>query len=1078
MRKRLSIISFVLILFLLWTGFPLPVYAKSVGTIESEKKTVRVGYTDFHGFIDEMSDGTYSGYAAEYLDKIAEYTDFNYEYVYGEWNELLTKLENKEIDLICNAQYTEERAEIFDFSVYPIGYTQGVLYTQKDNKNLYYEDFQTFDGITVGILKGSAMADFLAEYAEQNHFHYTAIEYVTEDELLNALLDHQINTMCSEHIANHQDLTLLANFVSDAFYFMSYKENPYMEEIDFALREIKTNVDFETELFHKYYDDSAISNALPFTQEERKYIESSATIVIGVMDNRSPLTYKGKHNQAVGMIPEILNMLAEKSGLQFEYVFLKEGQTGYDFLANGGGDLVAGVAVSDFSTPNSSLIKSEPVLTSDIVFVGREGTDFSVNGDLRVALPKGFIGGEKSVNEKYPNFSFYHGTTNKDCLEAIREHDADIMLQNLYIIRECLQSPLYEGLEIFPAFTFTEKQIVVALPEDEILISILNKSMETITESQVNDIVIKYTIAKGYHASVWEIMYKYRIPLSGILVLFIFVIGMFIIIVSIRQHHVAALHKVNEELETANLHLEDAVAQAGRASVAKSEFLSRMSHEIRTPMNAIVGLTTLARQHEDNPMKIDDYLNKINISSGVLLNIINDILDMSAIESNKLKISHSEFDLKQILDGISTIYYPQCQSKGIQFDFVTDISDEYLLGDSLRVNQILLNLVSNAWKFTDKGGTIKILVKETTKRNQEAFLRFIVSDTGCGMSEDMLSRIFKPFEQESSNTAQSHGGSGLGLSITKNLVDMMHGAITVESKKGEGTTFTVDLPFEIVKKEKQVLNKKMKDLRVLVIEHDTVSVEYTSTVLERIGVQFDVADSAEKAFRMLEDAEAKSRLYKVCLVDWKTPDMDGVAITRKIREHLDKDTLIIIVTTYDLSEVEEEAIKAGADYFVTKPLFQSTIFNILIKFCDKGDIEPVQKAINYDFSGCHILLAEDQELNAEIATELLELVNVTVDRVCNGKEAVEQFIQAAPNTYQLILMDVQMPEMDGYEATSTIRALDRPDAGTIPIFAMTANAFTEDVSAAISSGMNGHIAKPIDTKVLYNTIDTVFHEKE
>lgn len=1064
--KKLKYGIAILLVFFMLFMLSTPALADAAETSE----TIRVGYMDYHGFIDKKKDGSYTGYAVDYLNKISEYTGYKYEYVFGEWSELLQKLENKQIDLICSAQYTAQRAERFELSSYPIGYTQGLLYTRKGNTKLCYGDFDAFDGMSVGILRQNAMGPLFVKYAAQHNFEYALKEFDTENEILSALNRGEIDAMCCEHLAYHTGLSLLANFGADAYYIMSYKGSPYMDDINYALQEIKTDVDFEASLFHKYYDNSTAASEIPFTREELEYIENAGVITVGVMTNRSPLSYVDEGGRVAGMIPDLMRLISEKSGLSFKYRFLELGQTGFDFLTSSGGDLVAGVAVSDFSTPNPALLQSETLQTASVVFVGRGGGRFDVNGKLTVALPAAFINGAEVVSAIYPSFDFYYGTTNEDCLRAIRDGRADVMLQNLYIIRECLQSPLYDGLEIFPAFSFPEDQRIVSLPENKLLISIINKSVGAITEDQQNDIVINNTIAKGYHANISEIMYKYRLPLVGIAVLIAAVIGMLISFSVIRQRSYHAIESVNSKLAEANAQLEDAVKQADRASTAKSQFLSRMSHEIRTPMNAIVGLTEIAKQHEHEPQKIDDYLEKIAVSSKVLLNIINDVLDMSAIESNKLKIANEEFDLKQVLGGISTIYYPQCQSKGIQLEMSTDVENEYLRGDSLRVSQILLNLTSNAYKFTPSGGIIKILVKETARKEDTAFIRFTVADTGSGMTDDMKSRLFKPFEQETANTAKKHGGSGLGLSIAKNLVDLMHGAISVESEKDEGTTFTVDLPFDVVQREARDSSKALSALRILAVDDDETAREYTATVLRRIGAPFEIASSGKQALEMVNEAFVSGKPYDVCLIDWIMPDMNGMELTKRIRSSQGHSSLIIIVTAFDLNELQDEAKSAGVDHFVSKPLFQSTVFDILMELTGGKITEGPQTSQSYDFTGHKVLLAEDQELNADIAIELLGMVNMKAERAVNGRAALDMFSAAAPGTYDAILMDVQMPEMDGYEAAAAIRALERPDAKTIPIFAMTANAFTEDIAAALSAGMNGHIAKPIDTKILYATL--------
>ena len=520
--------------------------------------------------------------------------------------------------------------------------------------------------------------------------------------------------------------------------------------------------------------------------------------------------------------------------------------------------------------------------------------------------------------------------------------------------------------------------------------------------------------------------------------------------------------------------LEDALEAANKATVAKSEFLSRMSHEIRTPMNAIVGLNAIARNHVNEPVKVEDYLNKIDASAKVLLNIINDVLDMSAIANNKLKIAKVEFDLKAVLNAISTIYYTQCEQKGVRFVMDVDVRNELLIGDSLRVNQILMNLVSNAFKFTDRGGTIAVRVKEDRREEDTVFLQFTVSDTGVGMGPEMLTRIFKPFEQESADTAKKYGGSGLGLSISKNLVTMLRGDIAVKSEKGKGTTFTVELPFKTTGRASEPVDKsQFKSLRMLVVDDEKSAREYIGMLLERIGVKYDLATSGVDALEKVRAAKAAGKGYNMCLLDWKMPGLDGVDVTRELRKIVPAGMMIIIASAYDTSEMEDEAVDAGADMLVSKPLFQSTIFNLLVQMLGgKMGLSAIPFS-SYDFSGHRALLVEDNPINSLVARELLRMIKLDCDLAENGQEAVDKFNNTAPGTYDLILMDIQMPVLDGYGATRAIRALPRPDGKTIPIFAMTADAFTEDVSAALTSGMNGHLAKPIDVAKLYTTVAKV-----
>ncbi|WP_417574853.1 response regulator, partial [Phascolarctobacterium faecium] len=524
-------------------------------------------------------------------------------------------------------------------------------------------------------------------------------------------------------------------------------------------------------------------------------------------------------------------------------------------------------------------------------------------------------------------------------------------------------------------------------------------------------------------------------------------------------------------MEEKNQQLMDTLIQADEASQAKSRFLARMSHEIRTPMNAIVGLTEIAKKHLTDPNRIEQYLSKIDSASHVLLNIINDVLDMSAIKNNKLKIAHEKFDMKKIINSITAIYYNQCKQKGIKLEVISAcLTHEILIGDSLRVNQIILNLISNASKFTPAGGKIRFEITEKAYKKQTIFIRIIVSDTGIGMTPEMLTRLFNTFEQENANTAQQYGGSGLGLSIVKNLVELMHGSISVESKKGIGSMFTVDLPFSIPEIDELSSSKSINDLRVLVVDNDCASRIYMTSILDRINVQYDIATTTEQTVKMLSTADKAGKHYDICFIDCKASFADSITLTKNIRKIYDKKALVIILSAYDISEIGENMETSGADIFLQKPLFQSTVFNMLISLTDKNYIKGTFHKESYDFHGKKVLLAEDNALNTEIAIELLNSVNLNVDHAENGQIAVDKFLTAPIGTYDIILMDIQMPVMNGYQATKTIRSSSHPNAKSIPIFAMTADAFTENVAEALSAGMNGHIAKPIDTHILYRTL--------
>ncbi|WP_455596324.1 response regulator [Cloacibacillus porcorum] len=516
--------------------------------------------------------------------------------------------------------------------------------------------------------------------------------------------------------------------------------------------------------------------------------------------------------------------------------------------------------------------------------------------------------------------------------------------------------------------------------------------------------------------------------------------------------------------------LRDALVGAQRANAAKRDFLSRMSHEIRTPMNAIIGMATIAAAHISERDRVEDCLRKIGFSSKHLLSLINDVLDISKIEDGKLTITKEPFELRQLTDSVSSIICQQARDKGIGFEVrLNGVDEEMVVGDCMRLNQILLNLLSNAVKFTPSGGRISLDIKQIPQKNGGVRMDFTVSDTGIGMSEEFLKRLYLPFEQADSTISQKYGGTGLGMSITKNLVSLMDGTIQVRSEIGRGTSFTVELPLALPGGSsllKPLLS--VESLSVLVVDDDLNTCEHAKILLERMKIAAKWVQSGEDAVKTVRSAHETGEDFDVCFIDWQMPEMDGIETTRNIRRIVGPDTLIIIITAYDWSCIEQEAREAGADAFLAKPFFQSSMYNTLmaVRGHRHGKIDESTAAGRQKFDGVHILLAEDNELNCEIAVEMFKLIGVTVDCAGDGQRCVESFMAEKSGTYDAIFMDIQMPVMDGYSAANTIRGSIHPEAKTMPIIAMTANAFSEDVSAALAAGMNGHIAKPIDLDIL------------
>ena len=524
--------------------------------------------------------------------------------------------------------------------------------------------------------------------------------------------------------------------------------------------------------------------------------------------------------------------------------------------------------------------------------------------------------------------------------------------------------------------------------------------------------------------------------------------------------------------------LSDALAVAEEANRAKTAFLSNMSHEIRTPMNAIIGLDSIALADEDVPEKTRERLEKIGDSARHLLGIINDILDVSRIESGRMVVKSEAFSFSRLLEQVNTIISSQCADKGLIYHCnINGHVDDSYIGDDVKLRQTLVNVLGNAVKFTPEGGSVQLLVERTAQFAGKSTLRFTVSDTGIGIDKDFLPRIFDTFSQEDAHKANQYGSTGLGLAITKSIVEMMNGTIEVESEKGKGTTFVITVTLTDVEDAADAhvdVAVKPHEMSVLVIDDDQIACDHAQLVLSRMGIACETVLSGEEAVELVRIRHTRREDFNLILVDWKMPGMDGVETTKQIRSIVGNDTPIIILTSYSWEDVEEEAREAGVDTFASKPLFAGTVMDEFRAAFRKKNPDPIRPTV--DLKGRRILLAEDVAVNAEIMMMVLSMREMDVDHAENGKLAVEMFQNHEPGYYDAILMDMRMPEMDGLEATRVIRATDRADAKNIPIIALTANAFDEDVQRSMQAGLNAHLSKPVEPELLFETLEDLLAE--
>ena len=527
-----------------------------------------------------------------------------------------------------------------------------------------------------------------------------------------------------------------------------------------------------------------------------------------------------------------------------------------------------------------------------------------------------------------------------------------------------------------------------------------------------------------------------------------------------------------------NKKLKVTAREAEHANKAKTDFLSTMSHDIRTPMNAIIGLTTLAEKDLGDVESTKESLRKISLASNHLLTLINDILDISKVESGKLKLSPQSFSITETVENLVNISQPMIKEKKIIFSFHIDkMEKEYLYTDQLRLNQIYINILSNAIKYTEPGGRVSVDMSEEESSIPGCVrLTYVVADSGIGMSPEFMQTMYQPFSRQTDSRVNSIEGTGLGLAITKQMVDLMGGRIDCQSEQGKGTTFTVTL--DIPQADKQLDDIRLDQVNALIVDDDEIVLQTMVSEFQSLGSAAEIAHSGKEALEMLTRKHESGKDYTLVILDWKMPDMDGIETIRRIRTEISGDIPILLTSAYDWSDIEDLAKDAGADGFISKPIFRSALYKMINSILGTESVSVEPEDDYSDLKGLNILVAEDIEINWMIISGMLSMIGITSEQAENGRVCVEKMRTAADGTYDLIFMDVRMPEMNGLDAARAIRQLENPRAASIPIVAMTAEAFSENVTECLDAGMNGHIAKPIDIKLVIKEIRRIIKERE
>lgn len=905
----------------------------------SEKRVLRVAFPQVDGMSWTAEDGTHHGMLVDYLNEIAKYTGWEYEYIDTKGPAMLNEFVEGKYELMGGNYYIPALEKYYAYPNYNMGYSRSLLLARSDDRSIHSYDLESMNGKTIGVYENAREnIRRLKEFMAINGL-YCNIRYYKQEDMVGKIglypylakgeIDLLLNNVA--HISD--SVRVVVAYDSQPYYIVTNPGNKeVLDGLNMALERIlDANPNFAAERYAVNFPDRLVN--IQLSDRDLEYVNERKTITVAVPENWYPLYCKETPlKNHTGIMADVLDEIKSFTGLRFSYVYAKNYADAIRLIQQGDADILGFFLGDENDAAQLGLALSASYVSANNIIVRNKACSYPAPGLVGALVENQRLPSGISVEK----IRFYPSI--KEALFAVNNGEADF----IYGLSSRMEQDIlrYHFTNLAPVTLVNDQSTIsfaLPIPVDPDLLTILNKAINNLSESERT--VIRNRNLESIGVSEFSLTdFIYANPLQ-----FMFIV-MFVLSVLFTALLLAIGARMKATVIQGNL------KRAEAANLAKSEFLSRMSHEIRTPMNGIVGMSTIAMQNIDNTDKIKDCLEKVIMSSKHLLALINDVLDMSKIESGKVELRHESFNFRAFLQDFENLYGEQAKSKGISYETVlaSDLEVQ-IIGDSLRLNQVLSNLLSNALKFTPAKGIIKLRVSKTGEDQENVYLRFEVIDTGCGIAEENYDKIFESFEQENVDVTYKYGGTGLGLSIVKRFTQLMGGSIHVTSVQGSGSTFTVDLPFGKVK------------------------------------------ESGELA---------------------RFSDING-------RDDLAKDCYVI----------------------------------------------------DYDFKGKRILLVEDNELNREIAEKLIGATGASVESAEDGVQAVEKFKESAEGYYDLILMDVQMPHMDGYEATRCIRALGRSDAQKVPIFAMTANAFAEDVQKSREAGMNAHISKPLDIRAVYKQMN-------
>ena len=1028
-------------------------------------KVVRVGsFEDTFNYVNEK--GARKGYGYELLETLSGYTGWQFEYVTCDWSDCFEKLKNGEIDIIGGISYTEDRTQEMLFSDEPMGVEKYYLYADLARADISASDFKTLNGKKIGVLMGTEPEVMLAEWEEKYGLKTEHVNISNNEDVKQKLANHEIDCFVSleESFWAERGISTITRVGESGIYYAINKNRPDIkEELDDAMRALDEAVPFYTADLYKRYFSMDYTPIL--TGEEKAWLRKHGAIRMGFLASDSGVsTFDPATGEFTGVITDYIQFAADCLGnqeLEFQLVGYDSKEAELDALKSGEIDMIFHCDQNPNLAEEYHFACTNTTWTSNLMAVTNK-QHFNENNVNRIAVPQNKLSLKKYLAFYYPQWEIVDCDTQEDAARLVKDGQADCFVTG--ISSENKYSKKYSFYSV--PLVNPVRSCFAVNSGNRSLLSILNKTIKAMPVNMLAGALAMYkSSARKVTLSDFIKDNFFKVMLISSIAVAVVLLTILMLLQKARKAEAAA-RKAASDTQELNAKLQVAVEKAESANRAKSTFLSNMSHDIRTPMNAIIGFTTLALSNIDDTDRVKDYLGKTLASSNHLLSLINDVLDMSRIESGKIHLEEVEVNLSDVLHDLKTIVSGQIYAKQLELYMdVMDVTDEDVYCDKTRLNQILLNLLSNAIKFTPAGGTVSVRVRQLAgKVHGCGQYEFRIKDNGIGMSQEFAQKIFEPFERERTSTVSRIQGTGLGMAITKNIVDMMGGTIEVQTAQGKGTEFTVCVPMRAQTEQRPVEKiTELEGLKALVVDDDFNTCDSVTKMLVKVGMRAEWTLSGKEAVLRARQSIEMSDVYHAYIIDWRLPDMNGIEVTRQIRS-LHDDTPIIILTAYDWSDIEVEAKAAGVTAFCSKPMFMSDLRETLMSALGQKPADAVQRLLpekNADFKGKHILLVEDNELNREIAQEILQEYGFLVDTAENGAVAVEKVSTAAPGSYDLVLMDVQMPIMDGYTATRKIRALDDPARAKLPILAMTANAFDEDRRNALESGMNGFLSKPI-----------------